>query len=97
MLKLYTREGYAVGACFGGTHQLVDRADLDINHYRAAKTIGTSGCSTNCMRTVLSNLARGKLELDGFLSKRRFTLDDDPHEFLATEADGLKPALFMED
>jgi len=97
MLKLYTREGYAVGACFGGTHQLVDRADLDVNHYRAAKTIGTSGCSTNCMRSVLSMLASGKLELDGFLSKRRFTLDDDPHEFMTTEADGLKPALFMDD
>lgn len=97
MLKLYTREGYAVGACFGGTHQLVDKADLDVNHYRAAKTIGTSGCSTNCMRSILSKLASGKLELDGFLSKRRFTLEDDPHEFLTTEADGLKPALFMED
>ena len=97
MLKLYTPEGYAVGACFGGTHQLVDRADLDVNHYRAAKTIGTSGCSTNCMRSVLSMLASGKLKLDGFLSKRRFTLDDDPHEFLTTGADGLKPALFMDD
>jgi threonine dehydrogenase-like Zn-dependent dehydrogenase len=96
MLKLYTREGYAVGACFGGTHQLVDRAELDANHYRAAKTIGTSGCSTDCMQTVLGWLASGTLELDGFISRRRFTLDDDPQEFFTTEADGLKPAVFME-
>ena len=27
--------------------------------------------------------------------RHRFTLDDDPHEFLTTDADGLKPALFM--
>ena len=96
MLKLYTREGYAVGACFGGTHQLVDRADLDVNHYRAAKTIGTSGCSTDCMQTILGWLASGALELDGFISRRRFTLDEDPREFFTTEADGLKPAVFMQ-
>jgi threonine dehydrogenase-like Zn-dependent dehydrogenase len=95
MLKLYTREGYAVGACFGGTHQLVDAADLDVNHYRAAKTIGTSGCSTDCMKTILEWLASDQLDLRGFISKQRFTLDDDPHEFFTTQADGLKPALFM--
>ena len=95
MLKLYTREGYAVGACFGGTHQPVDAADLDVNHYRAAKTIGTSGCSTDCMKTVLEWLASDQLDLRGFISKQRFTLDDDPHEFFTTQADGLKPALFM--
>jgi L-iditol 2-dehydrogenase len=95
MLKLYTREGYAVGACFGGTHQLVDAADLDVNHYRAAKTIGTSGCSTDCMKTILGWLARDQLDLQGFISRRRYTLDDDPHEFFTTEADGLKPALFV--
>jgi threonine dehydrogenase-like Zn-dependent dehydrogenase len=95
MLKLYTREGYAVGACFGGTHQLVDAADLDVNHYRAAKTIGTSGCSTDCMKTILGWLAHDQLDLQGFISRRRYTLDDDPHEFFTTEADGLKPALFI--
>lgn len=94
MLSLYTPEGYAVGACFGGTHQLVDAANIDLNHYRAAKTIGTSGCSTDCMKTVLGWLASGRLGLRGFVSRRRFTLDDDPHEFFTTEADGLKPALF---
>jgi L-iditol 2-dehydrogenase len=97
MLKLYTPEGYAVGACFGGTHHLVDRANLDANHYRAAKTIGTSGCSTSGMHTILDWLSGDSLELDGFISKRRFTLDDDPHEFFTTDADGLKPALFMKE
>jgi L-iditol 2-dehydrogenase len=95
MLKLYNPEGYAVGACFGGTHRLVDGADLDQNHYRAAKTIGTSGCSTTCMKTILNWLAEDRLDLNGFISARRFTLDDDPHEFFTTDADGLKPALFM--
>jgi L-iditol 2-dehydrogenase len=95
MLRLYTKEGYAVGACFGGTHQLVDAADIDANHYRAAKTIGTSGCSTDCMKTILKWLETDRLNLQGFLSRRRFTLEDDPHEFFTTDADGLKPALFL--
>jgi L-iditol 2-dehydrogenase len=95
MLRLYALEGYGVGACFGGTHQLVSAANLDANHYRAAKTIGTSGCSTDCMKTILKWLASGQLDLRGFISRRRFTLDDDPHEFFTTDADGLKPALSM--
>jgi len=95
MLRLYTPEGGAVGACFGGTHRRVDGVDLDANHYRAAKTIGTSGCSTRCMQTVLSWLAEGRLHLDGFTSSRRFSLDDDPHEFFTTEKDGLKPVIDM--
>lgn len=94
MLRLYTPEGYAVGACFGGTHRLVDAANIDVNHYRAAKTMGTSGCSTACMETVLRWVEEGRLNLEGFLSGRRFTLEDDPHEFFTTAADGLKPALF---
>lgn len=93
MPRLYTREGYAVGACFGGTHALVDGADIDANHYRAAKTIGTSGCSTACMKTILELLAADRLDFTGLLASRRFTLDDDPHEFFTTEAEGLKPAL----
>lgn len=93
MLKLYTPEGYAVGACFGGTHQLVDAANIDNNHYRAAKTIGTSGCSTDGMKAVLEMLKDDRLELEGFTSSRRFTLDDDPNEFFSTNADGLKPIL----
>jgi L-iditol 2-dehydrogenase len=95
MLRLYSPEGYAVGACFGGTHQVVDAADLDANHYRAAKTMGTSGCSTDCMKTILNWLGSRRLKLNGFISSQLFTLDDDPHEFFTTDADGLKPALFM--
>ncbi len=93
MLRLYTAEGYAVGACFGGTHALVDGANIDINHYRAAKTIGTSGCSTDGMKTVLAWLASGRLSLKGMISSRHYSLDDDPHEFFTVE-NGLKPALF---
>ncbi len=96
MLRLYTPEGYAVGACFGGTHSLVDAANIDLNHYRAAKTIGTSGCSTDGMKTVLAWLSSGRLSLRGMISPRHFTLDDDPHEFFTVE-NGLKPALFMEE
>ena len=95
MLRLYTREGYAVGACFGGTHRLVDAADLDVHHYRAATTIGTSGCSTDCMKTILAWQQSGRLGLRGFTSRRHFTLDDDPHEFFTTDAGGLKPALYL--
>ena len=94
MFRLYAPEGYAAGACFGGTHELVDRADVDQNHYRAACTFGTSGCSTWCMNTVLQWMAEGKLDFTGFTSRRRFTLDDDPHEFFTTPADGLKPVLY---
>ena len=96
MLQLYALEGYAVGACFGGSHRLVDQANLDTCHYRAAKTIGTSGCSTQCMKTILELLTSRRLSLTGFISKRRYTLDDDPHEFFTTQADGLKPAIFMD-
>jgi L-iditol 2-dehydrogenase len=95
MLRLYTREGYAVGACFGGTHRLVDAADLDVHHYRAATTIGSSGCSTDCMKTILIWLQSGRLSLRGFTSPLHFTLDGDPHEFFTTDAGGRKPVLYM--
>jgi threonine dehydrogenase-like Zn-dependent dehydrogenase len=96
MLRLSTPEGYGVGACFGGTHGLVDAANIDLNHYRAAKTIGTSGCSTHSMKTVLAWLSEGRLSLRGMISPRHYTLEDDPHEFFTVET-GLKPALFMEE
>lgn len=94
MLKLYTREGYGVGACFGGTHSLVDQADIDQNHYRCAKTIGTSGCSTDAMKTILQWLHEGNLSFKNFTSSRKFTFDDSPHEFFTTSAEGLKPVLY---
>ena len=94
MLKLYSPEGNAVGACFGGTHGKTDRVDMDQHHYRSAKTIGSSGCSTKTMETVLSWLEKGKLSLKGFLSCQKYSLATDPKEFFTTEADGLKPVLY---
>jgi len=94
MLRLYNPEGYAVGACFGGTHERVDRVDMDQHHYRSAKTVGTSGCSTKSMETILKWLETGKISLRGFVSKRRYTLQTNPEEFFTTNADGLKPVLY---
>ena len=94
MLRLYNPEGYAVGACFGGAHEKVDRVDMDQHHYRSAKTIGSSGCSTKTMETILSWLEKGKLSLKGFISSQKYTLATDPQEFFTTETDGLKPVLY---
>ena len=93
MLELYSPEGYAAGACFGGTHQVVDQANLDNHHYRMATTIGTSGCSTRTMETVLRWLEEGKLSLEGFASPQLWTLDDSPDEFFTAKGDGRKPIL----
>lgn len=93
MLRLYAPEGYAVGACFGGTHETVDHANLDLHHYRAASTIGTSGCSTDAMKTILSWLTDGSLNLDGICDPRHWTFEDDPHEFYSA-AGSLKPVLY---
>jgi len=94
MLQLYNTSGYAVGACFGGTHGLVGGANMDSHHYRSAATIGTSGCSTRSMETIIRWLQERKLSLRGFTSKRRYSLKTDPAEFLTTSADGLKPVLY---
>ncbi len=93
MLKLYSPEGYAVGACFGGTRALVDGADIDTNHYRMAKTIGSSGCSTRTLETVVRWLGEGRLSLEGFIDPDYCTLNDDPDEFFGPARAGLKPAL----
>lgn len=94
MLKLYHPGGYAVGACFGGAHEKVDRVDMDQHHYRSGKTIGTSGCSTKTMETITSWLKEGKLSLKGFTSSRKYSLATEPQEFFTAEADGLKPVLY---
>ena len=94
MLKLYSPGGYTVGACFGGAHDKVERVNMDQHHYRSAKTIGSSGCSTKTMETILSWLKKGKLSLKSFLSSQRHSLATDPKEFFTTEADGLKPVLY---
>lgn len=94
MLKLYNPEGYSVGACFGGTHEKIDRANLDILHYRSAKAIGTSGASTKTMEVVIDWLKKGKINLKGFTSKRKYTFKTEPKEFFTTAIDGLKPVLY---
>ncbi len=94
MLKLYNRSGYAVGACFGGTHDVVDRADMDQHHYRLAKTIGSSGTSNKTMQTVLDWLAEGKISLNGFASEHHYTFETPPEEFFTTTSGGLKPILY---
>jgi len=94
MLKICNPEGYAVGACFGGAHEKADKVDMDQHHYHAAKTIGTSGCSTKTMETIISWLKEGRLSLKGFTSSRNYSLATDPQEFFTTEADGLKPVLY---
>lgn len=93
MLDLYTPDGYAVGSCFAGLRTRVDQANVDVNHYRMAKTIGTSGCSTRTMETVLRWLDGGRMTLEDFASPERFTLDRSPHEFFTAETRGLKPIL----
>ena len=93
MPQLYAPDGYAVGACFGGTHEVVDKMDMDLHHYRAAKTIGTSGCSTAAMKTILEWLREGSLKLDGFADPRHWTFRDSPSEFFLT-AGSLKPVLY---
>jgi L-iditol 2-dehydrogenase len=94
MLQLYDTSGYAVGACFGGTHGLVDRGNIDSLHYRSATAIGTSGCSTRSMETVIRWLQERRLSLRGYTSKHRYSLKTDPAEFFTTSADGLKPVLY---
>ena len=94
MFKLYNPRGYAVGACFGGTHEKVDRVDMDQIHYCSSKIIGTSGCSTKPMETVLSWLKREKVSLKGFTAKERYTFNSNPEEFFTTKAEGLKPVLY---
>ena len=94
MLQCFNTEGDATAACFGGTRELVDGVDMDVHHYRQARTVGSSGCSTRCMETVLRWLDDGTLALRGFTSPELFTLESDPAEFFTTDAGGLKPMLY---
>ena len=94
MFRLFNPDGYGVAACFAGLHEACEQAQVDQLHYRMAKAVGTSGCSTRTMETVLNWLASGKLSLKGFTCPRHFTLNDDPSEFFQTKADGRKPMLY---
>lgn len=92
MPRLYAPEGDAVGACFGGTHALADRVNMDLHHYRAARTIGTSGCSTAAMKTILVWLQDGSLSLDDMVDPRHWTFRDLPDQFFSA-AGARKPVL----
>jgi len=94
MFRLLNPDGYGVAVCFAGLHEASDHAQVDLLHYRMAKAVGTSGCSTRTMETVLNWLAAGRLSLRGFTCPHRYTLDDDPHDFFQTRADGRKPMLY---
>lgn len=94
MFQLLAPDGYGVAACFAGLHAPSEAACVDNLHYRIGKAVGTSGCSTRGMETVLRRLADGKLSLKGFTCPTRYTLDADPAEFFRTKADGRKPMLY---
>jgi L-iditol 2-dehydrogenase len=94
MLQCYNTEADATGAGFGGARELVDRVDMDVHHYRQARFVGSSGCSTRCMETIIRWLGEGRLSLRGFTSSHRFNLRTPPAEFFTTDAGGLKPVLY---
>ena len=94
MFRLLNPDGYGVAVCFAGLHEASEEAEVDLLHYRMAKAVGTSGCSTRTMETILQWLASGKLSLKGFTCPHHYTLNDDPAEFLQTKADGRKPMLY---
>ena len=94
MFELLNPDGYGVASCFAGLHVPSEGANVDLLHYRIGKAFGMSGCSTRTMTTVIQWLAQGKLSLSGFTSPQRFSLDDNPAEFLQTKADGRKPMLY---
>jgi threonine dehydrogenase-like Zn-dependent dehydrogenase len=97
MLRLYSRDGGACGACFGGVRVRVDDVDIDVHHYRAAITVGSSGCSTRSMETIIKWLEEGRLSLKGFCSPRRYSFATAPELFFTTKGDGLKPVLYPQD
>lgn len=93
MFQLLNPDGYAVASCFAGLHRPVELAMVDHLHYRMAKAVGTSGCSTRTMETILQWIARGKLSLKGLTCPHCYSLNDEPSDFFQTKADGRKPML----
>jgi len=94
MFQLLNPDGYAVAACFAGLQEASEHAGVDLLHYRVGKAVGTSGCSTRTMETVIKWLGSGKLSMQGLTCPEHFTLDGDPASFLQTRADGRKPMLY---
>jgi L-iditol 2-dehydrogenase len=94
MFIMLNPDGYGVASCFAGLHKPTEQALVDNLHYRMAKAVGTSGCSTRTMETILKWLASGKLSMKGLTCPHPYTLKDDPAEFFQTKADGRKPMLY---
>lgn len=93
MFQLLNPDGYGVAACFAGLHQRSAAANVDLLHYRIGKAVGTSGCSTRAMETILRWVAERRISMKGFMASQHYTLSTNPAEFLSTQADGRKPAL----
>jgi L-iditol 2-dehydrogenase len=94
MLTLMNPNGYAVAASFAGIREPVEKANVDLLHYRIGKFIGTSGCSTKTMETIVKWLESGKLTMKGYTCPEKFSLDGSAEGFLTTSADGRKPMLY---
>jgi L-iditol 2-dehydrogenase len=94
MFRLLSPDGYSVAACFAGLHKPTEQTLVDNLHYRMAKAVGTSGCSTRTMETILKWISRGELSLKGLTCPHHYTLNTDPAEFFLTKADGRKPMLY---
>jgi len=92
--ELLSTTGYGVVSMFAGLQQRSESADVDRLHYRNAKAIGMSGCSTRTMTTVLRWIEHGRISLRDLCAPQHYTLDDDPAEFFQVEASGLKPMLY---
>lgn len=94
MINLLNPDGYGVCASFAGIRELIDRANIDLLHYRIGKITGTSGCSTRAMETILKWLADGRISMKGLTCPTEYTLNTNPEEFFTTNADGRKPMLY---
>jgi L-iditol 2-dehydrogenase len=94
MFRLLNPDGYAVAACFAGLNEACEQANVDLLHYRIGKAVGTSGCSTRTMETILRLLATNALRLEGFCCPTHYNLRHDPADFFCTAADGRKPMLY---
>ena len=92
--ELLTPSGHGALALFAGLQCASENANVDLLHYRMAKAIGTTRCSTRTMRTVLRWLEEGRLSLKGYSDARHYTLEDDPAEFFQADASGLKLMLY---
>jgi len=82
-------------ALFAGLQHRQVSARLDTLHYKfPAKAGGTSGCSTDHMKTIIELADAGMIDLESFASKDIFyleDLEDNPGRFF--EYKGLKPIL----